>query len=80
MSEENTTLRMSGENARIIILNCHQLMRRRFSGRPLWSLVGAITGHGSGYSIEICRSANLEPNQKADKLNLVNYIQNPSPL
>lgn len=58
-------LRMHGTNARIIIINCHAMLRHKFKQVPLWSLVGNITGHGSGNSIEICRSANLDPNQSA---------------
>jgi hypothetical protein len=27
---------------------------RRWRGMQLWTLVGAITGHGSGYSQQIC--------------------------
>lgn len=58
-------LRISGETARIIIANCHAIMRHRFRQVPLWSLVGQITGHGSGNSIAICNSANLDPHQSA---------------
>lgn len=58
-----TELRMSGSNARTIIINCHAIMRNKFRGSELWSLVSQITGHGSGYSVEICKSANLDPFQ-----------------
>lgn len=61
--KDEIQLRMSGENARIIIINCHELLRNKFRSVPLWSMVGHITGHGSGYSTEICKSANLEPMQ-----------------
>jgi hypothetical protein len=27
---------------------------RKWRGRELWTLVGAVTGHGSGYSQQIC--------------------------
>ena len=57
-------LRISGETARIIILNTHSLLRHKFRGIVLWSLVSHITGHGSGYSYQICETANLDPNQK----------------
>lgn len=56
-------LRISGLNARTIIKNCHALLRNKYRGFSLWSMVGDITGHGTGYSIEICRSANLDPHQ-----------------
>lgn len=58
-----TELRMSGSNARTIIINCHAIMRNKFRGSLLWVLVSHITGHGSGYSVEICKSANLDPFQ-----------------
>jgi len=28
---------------------------------PRWSAVGSATGHGSGYSAELCRWAGLDP-------------------
>lgn len=59
----STRLRISGSNARMIIKNCHALMRHKYKGMSLWSMVGDITGHGSSYSIEICRTANLDPHQ-----------------
>lgn len=59
----NKELRMTGEAARDIIINCHALLWRRLRRCPMWSLVSRITGHGSGYSIEICRSAGLDPFQ-----------------
>lgn len=39
------------------------MLRNKFRGVQLWSMVGHITGHGSGYSIEICKTANLDPMQ-----------------
>lgn len=54
---------MRGQEARVIIKNIHAIARRKFHGVPLWSLVSSITGHGSGYSIEICNSAGLDPHQ-----------------
>jgi hypothetical protein len=56
-------LRLTGETARVVIVNCHSLLRHKYRRFPLWSLVGDITGHGSGYSIEVCKSAGLDPNQ-----------------
>ena len=53
------------------------MLRHRFKGCPLWSLVGHITGHGSGYSIEICKSANLNPTQLCDGSRL--YENNRTP-
>ena len=59
----NTELRISGTNADVIIRNCHAMLHKQFGRDPLWSLVSSITGHGSGFAIEICKSANLDPYQ-----------------
>ena len=34
---------------------------RRWRGRDLWSWVGAMTGHGSGYSEQICAEMGWDP-------------------
>jgi len=60
----NSELRISGDTARLIIANVHGFAPRRFRGSPLWSLVSHITGHGCGFSQEICISANLDPHQR----------------
>lgn len=56
-------LRISGDAARAIIVNVKNLVYRQYKNTPLWSLVSDITGHGSGYSRDVCKSANLDPNQ-----------------
>lgn len=56
-------LRISGETAHSIIVNVHGFAPRKFRNSPLWSLVSHITGHGCGFSQEICISANLDPHQ-----------------
>jgi len=66
-------MRISGETARIIIINCHHLLRTKFKNTPLWSIVGSITGHGSGYSSEICKSANLDPDQLCQRKTLKDW-------
>lgn len=76
VDSRNQELRISGTTARIIILNCHSLLRRRFYNVPLWSMVGHITGHGSGNSMLICQSANLDPHQAASSHKLRDYIPN----
>lgn len=58
-------LLISGVAARIIILNAHRIMRHKYRGRPLWALVSDITGHGAGYSWDVCDSANLNGGQNA---------------
>lgn len=72
----HSELRMSGENARTIIRNFHSLHRHRYRGVPLWSMVGKITGHGSGNSAKICESANLDPHQPASNKTLRDYLPN----
>lgn len=68
-------LRMSGKDARLMITNSHALLRRKFAKSPLWSLVGSITGHGSGYSYEICVTANLDPMQPCSNKELKDFIK-----
>jgi len=69
-------LRIQGAQARLIIKNVHALVRHKFRGASLWSLVGQITGHGSGYSYDICKSANLNPNQCCGGKELVDDVPN----
>lgn len=76
MSSQPSELRMSGENARIIITSCHAMLRHKFRQVPLWSMVGRITGHGSGNSAAICESANLDPHQSAGVKKLRDLPQN----
>ncbi len=72
-------LRISGESARIIIKNAYIMLRRKNRGLPLWSLVGALTSHGSGYSIEICRSAQLDPHQICGPAKLKDFANGSEP-
>lgn len=37
---------------------------RAWRGRALWTLVGAITGHGSGYSQQICEELGWDYEMK----------------
>ncbi len=62
-TETAQDLRISGEVARAIIINVKNLVYRQYKKAQLWSLVSDITGHGSGYSRDVCKSANLDPNQ-----------------
>lgn len=72
LEKKDGALRISGEPARIFIMNSHSMLKQKFANSPLWSLVGQLTGHGSGYSIEICKSANLDPMQMCGRAELVN--------
>lgn len=69
-------LLISGQTARIIIKNAHALLRYKCRKSPLWSMVSSITGHGSGYSWEICVSANLDPGQDCGVAHLKDYSPN----
>lgn len=46
-----------------VITNAVRMCSREFLRVPLWSIVSSLTGHGSGFSIEICKELNLDPNQ-----------------
>lgn len=37
---------------------------RRWRGMPLWTLVGAITSHGSGYSQQVCKELGWDYEMK----------------
>lgn len=37
---------------------------RRWRGMQLWTLVGAVTGHGSGYSHQICKELGWDHEMK----------------
>ena len=54
---------MQGAGAREIIINAHIMLHRQFKGMELWVMVRELTGHGSGNSIQICKTANLDPFQ-----------------
>ena len=59
MSEQLIT----GETARRLIKNAHNMVGRRYDGLPLWVLVSDLTAHGAGISQDICRSAKLDSHQ-----------------
>ncbi len=40
---------------------------KRVHGRPRWSLVGEMTGHGSGYSRALCIWAGCDPDERLVK-------------
>lgn len=71
-------LRMSGNNAKIIIEGAHRMLRQKYRDLALWCLVHDLTGHGSGYSQEICVSAGLDPHQNAGLKNLKPLPQPPA--
>lgn len=56
-------LRIEGETARLLLQNVVYMLGRKAEGLPLWSICGHLTGHGSTYSVEICKSAGLDPVQ-----------------
>lgn len=39
----------------------HMRHMRKWRGSILWSWIGALTGHGSGYSEQICRELGWDP-------------------
>lgn len=47
-----------------VLRNAHRIIaldKRAYNRVPLWSFVSEITGHGSGYSTQICRDLGWEP-------------------
>lgn len=57
---------LDGRSREIILRNVYLHMRdqRRWRGSLLWSWVGAVTGHGSGYSAQICKELGWDPNMR----------------
>jgi len=46
------------------IVNCARPAgRARIGAMPRWSAVAKMTGHGSGYSVELCRWAGVDPEE-----------------
>jgi hypothetical protein len=45
------------------LLACHRVCHdmRKFRGVPLWVFIQEITGHGSTYSMDICRRFGWDP-------------------
>ena len=42
-------------------------MRNKYRNIPLWAFVSDITGHGSGYSSQICHECGWVPDQDGSK-------------
>ena len=53
----------------IIMRNAHKGMRRKskYKGVPLWSFVSDLTGHGSTYSMKICKALGWDADQNTSK-------------
>lgn len=71
MSNENhMAWPMSPERQISVLINAHNLIaakKTKWLNVPLWSFVSRLTGHGSGYSIEICRAMGWDANADASK-------------
>lgn len=54
---------LDGRSRENILRNTFLEMRtmRAWRGCSLWSWVGAVTGHGSGYSLQICVELGWDP-------------------
>ncbi len=57
---------LDGRSREVILRNTFLAMRRmrEWRGCTLWSWVGAVTGHGSGYSLQICVELGWDPDMK----------------
>lgn len=58
---------MTSDRQRCVIVNCHRMLRKQYKGIPLWSAIADITSHGSGYSIQICKTLGWDPDQDGSK-------------
>lgn len=50
---------------RFMITSMHRKVRADYAQRPLWTFIREITGHGCGYSCEICIKNGWNPEQDA---------------
>lgn len=57
---------LDGRSREIILRNVYLQTRgmRQWRGRDLWTWIGAMTGHGSGYSDQICRELGWDPDMR----------------
>lgn len=57
---------LDGRSREDILRNAfHEMRRMRYwRGSTLWSWVGAVTGHGSGYSLQICVELGWDPDMR----------------
>ena len=65
--EEISVIKILSDRIEIIMRNAHKGMRRKYKNIPLWSFVSELTGHGSTYSIKICKGLGWNPDQDASK-------------
>lgn len=72
-------LPLSNERMRCLVQNACRQMKRTELGVPLWSIVGGLCGHGSGFSIEICKQLGLDPNQivRSNRHEFIGYKDSP---
>jgi hypothetical protein len=61
--ESPSLLPLSNERMASLLNNACHMLKRTELNVPLWSIVGGLTGHGSGYSAKICKEAGLDPFQ-----------------
>lgn len=66
---------VSAPKARTIICNAHRLLRRKYRGRPLWSLVADLTGRGRTMSQAFCLHSGLDPHQKCGGIALLSVSE-----
>lgn len=60
-------LPLPNERMKCVVVNVVRMLPARELRVPLWSIVSHMTGHGSGYSVEICKELDLDPNQIVKK-------------
>ena len=67
MSEIKDAWPLSEIRQKLMLENAHSLLKSkpRYRGVPLWSMVSDLTGHGSRYSIEVCKRCGWSPDREA---------------
>jgi hypothetical protein len=46
-----------------VVRNCHQLLRKRYHGEPLWCMVVDVFGFGSSSAVQFCKDLGFDPHQ-----------------
>jgi hypothetical protein len=57
---------LDGRSRESLLRNAYRMCRRSrlWRGIILWAWVSEVTGHGSGYSEQICRELGWDPNMR----------------
>lgn len=67
MSDDISIWPLEESRQKLVLKNAHRLLRRHYKGVPLWSFISEMSGHGSGYSAEICKAIGWDAHQDGSK-------------